>query len=477
MKNFTFLIVAILISCSLNAQNKSDLHRKIGEFNEKYSLYNQRITRFVNSVNFYESVPVLKNAAATQKLDSTVNRVFNDESQLGQNDYKDEFIYDSELKNTAWLGKVWNSDTKSWELDSKTEFGFDNNDRINSMLIFDRDSANKPVEATSKTQFYYNSGGQHDSILTYFTENAGLNWELIMKQVHHYNTSKQLVKTDLWGFDDDEEKLVLSSNMIFTYYASGKMKSSTTNFSFEGEPFTISKSEFTYDASDRLITEENYALNVMNLTLEKSTRNSYQYNASGQLITDIYSKWDGTSWINDDRDQYQYNAAGDATIEIYSDWDGTAWVEQDKYESIYGTTNFTDVVFPTFIYLYDIDEYDFVTSKIITSTNDYVMVEGSWVHTDKTTFYYSGGTSTINEFENSMVSVYPNPASEQVNFNWKGNFDNLSLEMYQNTGAKVMEQITYSGKPVSISKLENGVYFFRLLNGDDIIFKGKLIKK
>jgi hypothetical protein len=106
------------------------------------------------------------------------------------------------------------------------------------------------------------------------------------------------------------------------------------------------------------------------------------------------------------------------------------------------------------------------------------MINGNWVNTEKTTFHYSGGTSTnINEFENSMVSVYPNPASEQVNFNWKGNFDNLSLEMYQNTGAKVMEQITYSGKPVSISKLENGVYFFRLLNGDDIIFKGKLIKK
>jgi hypothetical protein len=76
MKNFTFLIIVVLISFSLNAQNKNDLHRKIGEFNEKYNHYNQKITRFVNSVNFYESVPVLKNAAATQKLDSTVNRVF-----------------------------------------------------------------------------------------------------------------------------------------------------------------------------------------------------------------------------------------------------------------------------------------------------------------------------------------------------------------------------------------------------------------
>ncbi|HSM48927.1 MAG TPA: T9SS type A sorting domain-containing protein [Draconibacterium sp.] len=478
MKNFTFLIIVILISFSLNAQNKNDLHRKIGEFNEKYNHYNQKITRFVNSVNFYESVQVLKSAAATQKLDSTVNRVFNDESQSWQNDYKDEFVYDSELKNTAWLGKVWNSDTKAWELDYKTEFGFNNNDQINSMLVYDRDSANKAVEATSKTQFYYNSGGQHDSILTYYTENAGLNWELMMKQVHHYNASKQLVKTDLWGFDEDEEELILSSNTVYTYYAHGKIKSSATSFVFEGDEFPTSKTDYTYDGSNRLITEENSILNFMNLNMEKSSQYSYQYNASGQLVTEIYSKWDGASWINDDREQYQYNAAGDLNVEIYSDWDGAAWIEQEKYETIYGTTNFADVVFPTFIYLYDIDAVEFVTNKIVTSTNEYEMIDGSWKNTDKTAFYYSGGTSTnINEIENSVVSVYPNPASESINFSWKGNHEALSLQIYQITGAKVIEQTVYSGRPVSISHLEDGVYLYKLLNGQQNVKTGKMIKR
>jgi hypothetical protein len=106
------------------------------------------------------------------------------------------------------------------------------------------------------------------------------------------------------------------------------------------------------------------------------------------------------------------------------------------------------------------------------------MINASWKNTGKTTFYYSGGTSTnITEFENSVVNVYPNPASESVNFSWKDNDEALSLQIYQITGAKVIEQTVYSGKPVSISQLENGVYLYKLLNGQQNVKTGKMIKR
>jgi hypothetical protein len=128
--------------------------------------------------------------------------------------------------------------------------------------------------------------------------------------------------------------------------------------------------------------------------------------------------------------------------------------------------------------LYEIDAVEFVTTKIITSTNEYEMIDGSWKNTDKTAFYYSGGTSTnINEIENSVVSVYPNPASESINFSWKGNHEALSLQIYQITGAKVIEQTVYSGRPVSISHLEDGVYLYKLLNGQQNVKTGKMIKR
>ncbi|HSO85274.1 MAG TPA: T9SS type A sorting domain-containing protein, partial [Draconibacterium sp.] len=71
----------------------------------------------------------------------------------------------------------------------------------------------------------------------------------------------------------------------------------------------------------------------------------------------------------------------------------------------------------------------------------------------------------------------PNPASESVKFSWKGNNDALSLEIYQITGTKVIDQIVFSNRAVSIAHLENGVYLYKLLNGQQNLKTGKLIKR
>jgi hypothetical protein len=315
--------------------------------------------------------------------------------------------------------------------------------------MYEVDSITNVLTKNNKILVFYNSQGFQDSTIWYSTKNAGTTWVLEMKEIYHYNASKQLLKMDMWALDEETGKLTLSMNIIYTYTTAGKIKTSSTNYIMDGEEMLWSKAEYIYDGSGKLTSSEISSLSFTTLVLEKSSRTTYQYNASG-----------------------------DVSVEIYSTWSGTAWVEKEKDENTYSTTNFSDVIFPSFINLLGINEPGSSMNKQITGVNSYEMKSGSWLNNGKIFFYYSAATSTnISEFGNTSFKVYPNPAAEQVNFSWKENYESLSLEMYQITGAKVIEQTTYPGKPVSISRLENGIYFFKLLNGQQLIHSGKLIKE
>jgi hypothetical protein len=267
-------------------------------------------------------------------------------------------------------------------------------------------------------------------------------------------------------------------NIVYTYTASGKIKTSTTNIVDGADEMPLTIIEYFYDGADRLTSREYSRLNFFTFAFEKSTRDSYQYNASGQVTVEISSTWNGATWVNMDKYESAYNAAGDESVYITSIWNGNSWVQTEKDENTYSTTNFSEVALPAIFYLFGVNEADFALSKAITLINSFEMINASWKNTGKTTFYYSGGTSTnIMEYENSVISVYPNPASESVNFSWKGNAETLSLQIYQITGAKVIEQPVYSGRPVTISHLENGVYLYKLLNGQQNVKTGKMIKR
>jgi hypothetical protein len=219
-------------------------------------------------------------------------------------------------------------------------------------------------------------------------------------------------------------------------------------------------------------------LNFLLFEMENSSRTLYQYVSPGKISESIISQWEGGTWINEEKTLTQYNSDGDVSFDIYSTWNGTAWVEDEKDEYLYGSANFSDVVLPNFYMLFGmLDEVDLMFNKIITGMNYYEMIDGSWVHNGKSTFYYSSGTSTkIDETQNALFSVYPNPAAESVSFKWSSNISELTLEMYQVTGAKVLEQKATSGKPVSLSGIESGLYFYKLSDGKETKHSGKLLK-
>lgn len=455
MKKFTFLLALFMIALVASPQNKNDLQIKIQQASKKSSKLSQK-TALLARLHALNSASNLKSAAAKLKLDSTVTLMFNPETSIWLNDYKDEFFYDPELKNTSWIEKDWNPNSKSWNPAMKAELGYDNKNRVNSMLMYDSVSVSGELVVSEKILLFYNSNGLQDSTLMYSSKNSGVTWILYMKQSNHYNASKQLTKQEIWGMDEDSGKFGQLMNLAYTYTATGKIKTVSNFLLVEGVEMLWSKTENSYDTSDKLTVSEFSMLNFFTFALEKASRNTYQYNASN-----------------------------DVSVEVKSLWNGATWDEQDKNTYAYTDANLSDVIFPNYTSLFStIDLFGLNSINVGTSNKAIAVistsetVNGSWKDKDKTTFYYSGGSSSaIDDIESSLFTFYPNPASNSVSFRWKGNYESLTLEMYQITGAKVMDQITYSNKPVSISKLENGVYFFKLLNGQQMVHTGKLIKR
>jgi hypothetical protein len=81
------------------------------------------------------------------------------------------------------------------------------------------------------------------------------------------------------------------------------------------------------------------------------------------------------------------------------------------------------------------------------------------------------GTTSVNENNIQSVSLYPNPAREQVSFNLE---NDAQVSVFDMMGRKVIEMNAVAGEAqLNVSQLENGVYFInvRYANGTTAVSK------
>jgi len=445
MKNFTLLITSLLIALTVTGQKAENLQLKIERLQEKFATISEHAKLFQNHPAEAISVSGLKSAAATEKLDSTVTRLLDLDSEIWNNDWKEEFIYDAQMRSTLWKDFEWNYDDDNWEQYGATELGYNAQGYISSMTFSYLDENSGNMVSEDKIEATYNANGRLNTVNNYIYEEGS--WMLSATQEYNYNASGRLIQVDMTSVDEEDEGLM---KYTFTYNASGKLESQSMYFVDEEEDMLFYQTIHSYDGSGRRIESEDWGISFISFQLEKQSRTVYQYNGNG-----------------------------DVSVEIYSEWDGSAWVDTDKDEYIYSNTNFSGIAFPSYIEMYFMGD-DFYQSfnKVITEIHTSSMIDGNWELTETTTYYYSSGTSSnTGELEESTVSVFPNPAIDNITFRWTENHEQMQLEVYLLNGAKVMEHPAFSGKAIPVSHLERGVYFYKLLNEQKVIFSGKLVKQ
>lgn len=83
-------------------------------------------------------------------------------------------------------------------------------------------------------------------------------------------------------------------------------------------------------------------------------------------------------------------------------------------------------------------------------------------------------STSINEFDNVKVAVYPNPVQNFINFDL--NINNYSVRIVDITGKTVSNTIATSNKhKVNTTNFNNGIYFYTISNNGNIITTNKFI--
>ena len=132
------------------------------------------------------------------------------------------------------------------------------------------------------------------------------------------------------------------------------------------------------------------------------------------------------------------------------------WVESGQV-NIYSIINGYDLGYPDFYvaFVYTSSDEQAASWEI-----DYVKV-------------VSLGAESVNE-QNSTVSLYPNPAREQVSFTLE---NDAQVSVFDVTGRKVSETNMAAGQAqLNVSELENGVYFVNFRFADSTIAISKFVK-
>jgi hypothetical protein len=118
-----------------------------------------------------------------------------------------------------------------------------------------------------------------------------------------------------------------------------------------------------------------------------------------------------------------------------------------------------------------------ITSHLIFLTDDTSAIAGLVSACEKVappaSIHRLGNTSG-SVTENADVTLYPNPATNELYVDGKDN-TNLSLKLYNIIGSMVMDKAISSNEKIDIAYLANGIYTYKLYNGDVELKIGKVI--
>lgn len=457
MKKFTFLFTILFIATIAKAQETHGLQHKIKKMQETMSRFSMQTEQFAKSgfplTPKVQRNVLLKNALAVQKLDSVVYQEYLAEIEDWNTQAKDEYHYDSELKNNLWIEEEWDNDLGIWKETGKIQIDFTEDGKVNALDIFTPDETTGQLIYLNRSVVYYNPEGRLDSVLHYYyVTDPMMNWLIDGKQIYHYNETGQMERIEITSMEEDEEGV---------YYL---LMAIVNNYNYLGQIATTSM--YIIDSEMELLFSET----------------TYIYDDSGRLVANEVSILDFLTSMVDlvSRTDYEYNVTGDVSVETYSNRDQIAeeWNVDQKFEYTYSDLNFTEVIIPTYFNFFGIYEDYVAFNKAPVEIIAYEMTEGTLEFLGKTIFYFSEGTATnVGTLNQVEISIYPNPASDQISFNWNSSYEKLSLEIYQITGSKLLEKSVSPGTVLPISHLSNGMYIFKLLNGQQTIHSGKMIKK
>lgn len=344
---------------------------------------------------------------------------------------KCQFAYDDHL-NCVKIDYYWWDD--EWVPDYTEELAYDEQDRV--VMWMESDG-----EFGMKSEFTYDENSWLSKEMEY--ELMDGDWELIGRYTYEY---------------DADGHMVLSEG-----------------YEFQGEWLPTARMTWEYE-DGRLINDIYYYHGETDWM--PLTRNDYTYNADGLCQQQLQSQWEGT-WIESYKTEYEYDEAGNRVLQTSSthyDLDDWLYIYQMQYSYdangnviAYGDYYYNESDWElesSMTYVYDLTVPVEATAGIMMVWDEEMPIHNkllSWqlrAYGDEwtTTLFYSNCVG-LNENPESLLQLWPNPASETIHID---GLNAAEVQVYNALG-QLVKRVQGSNE-INVSSLPEGMYFIKVGN-------------
>lgn len=458
-------ILTVLFFAVINAQGQNF----IDFINQKK---NHPLTFKNNHVNLkfeQQSTNPLK-----QKLDSTVNN-----HPMFDISYKSIYFYDSVGKNTQVNIKEKNYD--QWIISHKFENIFDDNDYLSKIFGYRLDYDNNWLKYSERV-FTYDFWGNFTSKIEFEEWNPeSNNWEYGNKSEFSYDSISKLISEIYYNWEPANDTWIFYYKTEYTYDSISRL---ILEVYYEWDDYSSqwlnsSKYEYSYDINGNLLQYINYEWDASSSQWIISYKEEYSYNENNNMIVAIDWIYDITTeeWQYLSKTELSYDSNNNITKIIVYEWDlnENTWVIYVYAGLIYNTSYaLSDLILPIMFYEgpYEMELPE--TNNMLTQFNIYEMDDEQQYEYYSLTLHYSEVTTNIDKVNNSIVNIYPNPASSYITIQPLLSDNTGIFELYDIKGNKIIS-LTFSDKTqVSTNDLQSGIYFYNIISKEKRV-SGKLV--
>ena len=430
MKKFLLLTALICCMMPLMAQKSNDKTpaQQMREMKQKVEQLNRMAGTYL------------------QKLDSVV--------EPGS---KEIMQYDQQLNCTKTT--LYYTDGTEWEPSWITEYEYDDQNRVISATY----TTVGYEEYADRETIVYDAEGRISEIHDWSKVEG--TWMEVHKVTYEYNTQGYLLKENMYGKDDNNE-WYLSGYWEYNY-ENGLLKECIGyNWSYvTGNIELNNRALYFYDG--QLCTHEEYSLwDLNNNNWIISYRTEYMYNGDGLVKEEIFMHTYefGGELEYSTRTQYEYDDHHNVTLLTNYRYE-EGWQPENNITMDYDLTVLASNIAGFAIRFGDGSD-SYYKNKLLKITNT-----NSYGESEELNLYYSSATG-VNEQAESLLSVWPNPASETLNLNADGL---CQVNIYSIDGRLVMS-LDKGFETINVSALSRGCYLLKATLKDGSVITQKFVK-
>ncbi len=377
----------------------------------------------------------------------------------------------------------WEEAASQWIAYEKSEFIYDSNPNNAQSIYYYKDGTINQWVTENKEEYAYDVHGNMTQFLSYFWVETTNEWSAYEKSEYTYNANGNMTQSIFYGWDGYASQWIPYSKNEYTYNTNGDMTQILEYFWEEtiSQLVAGSKLEYTYNANGNMALELIYIWDETTSQWVTCYKNEYTYDTIGNMTQELGYYWDENAslWYVQSKEEYIYDTFGNMVQFLYYHCYETPnqWVAFLKNESTYDNSySFSDLIIP---YSFGDEAISMHSNHMLTGSEFYMWDTPSndWKPYMELSFYYSElNSNSISEISRVGLNVYPNPFSTSVYFDISGDYNNITLVLFDIQGRKVISKEIRNNEKVSMDGLNKGMYFYNLtINGKKL--NGKLIKE